>query len=148
MNLAPVSSADTATDAQRYWRRWLRIFLQCVGYVSLLAFVAAVMPASWFIEASKGLGLEFADLPLTFYLARNLSTLYGFVALVLLVIATDLDRYLPLARYAAFGTLLLGTLQLVTDAQAGMPWWWTLGESVSTWIGGLLLWWLCRKSGA
>ena len=121
----------------------LLLFLRGVGYVTLLAFAAAVMPEKWMVEASEFLGFEpFPDSPLTFYLARNLSLLYGFVGAALLIVASDLDRYRPLVRYAAMGTLLFGLLQLVVDGQSSMPIWWTLGEStvhLRRWVFALVV---------
>lgn len=125
----------------------LTLFLKFIGYVTLLAFAAAVMPAKWIVQASEFLGFQpFPDSPLTFYLARNLSLLYGFVGAALLIIASDLNRYRPLVGYAAIGTLVFGAMQLVVDGQSAMPLWWTLGESVSTFCGGVLLLWLDRTS--
>lgn len=123
--------------------RRLRWFLQLIGGVSLLAFAAAVMPRAWIVEITAALGLApYPDSPLTDYLARNLSLLYGFVGAALLVVASDLDRYRPLVRYAWMGTLLFGVLQFVVDTMAGMPSWWVIGESGSTVIGGVILAWL------
>ena len=117
-----------ATNSNR--ERWLLLFLRLIGATSLFAFLASVMPASWIISISEELGFDpFPDSPLTFYLARNLSLLYGFVGATLLVIASDLPRYRPLVRYAAIGTLLFSGFQLVVDSMSGLPWWWTLGES-------------------
>ncbi|MCH5376950.1 MAG: hypothetical protein JJ992_23535 [Planctomycetes bacterium] len=121
----------------------LLLFLRLVGGVSLLAFAAAVMPEQWIIETAQWLGFDpFPDSPLTFYLARNLSLLYGFVGATLFVVSTDLPRYFPLVRYAAIGTMLFGVLQLIVDLQAALPLWWTLGESFSTFFGGVLLYWI------
>lgn len=123
--------------------RWLLIFLRLIGATSLLAFLASVMPAAWIISIAEELGFEpFPDSPLTFYLARNLSLLYGFVGATLLIIASDLPRYRPLVRYAAIGTLLFSGFQLVVDSMSDLPWWWTWGESGSTLVGGLLLYWI------
>ena len=124
----------------------LIVFLRLVGGVSLLAFAAAVMPEKWIVEISEFLGFDpFPYSPLTFYLARNLSLLYGFVGAALLVVSTDLKRYFPLIRYAAIGTIIFGVLQLIVDWQAGLPVWWTLGESLSTLFGGVLLFWIQHK---
>jgi cell division protein FtsW (lipid II flippase) len=133
------SSKNRAAD------RNVLLFLRVIGGVSLLAFLAAVMPTHWMIEAAEALGFEpFPDSPLTFYLARNLSLLYGFVGALLIIISLDLDRYRPLVWYAAVGTILFGVLQLVVDSMAELPAWWTLGESLSTFFGGVLLYWLQR----
>jgi hypothetical protein len=123
--------------------RHVLLFLRIIGGVSLLAFLAAVMPTHWMIETAEALGFKsFPDSPLTFYLARNLSLLYGFVGAFLIIISLDLDRYRPLVWYTAVGTMLFGVLQFVVDSMAGLPAWWTLGESVSTFFGGVLLYWL------
>lgn len=132
--------------------RLLVFVLRLVGSITLLAFAAAVMPERWIVEIAEELGFEpFPHSPLTFYLARNLSLLYGFVGAALLMLASDLRRYRPLVSYLALATISFGVLQLVVDAQSGLPWWWTLGESLSTIGGGLLLWWLhgkCRDTSA
>lgn len=114
-----------------------------IGGVSLLAFAAAVMPRGWLVAITGELGLApYPDSPLTDYLARNLSLLYGFVGLALLIVAGDLDRYRPLVCRAWIGTLLFGGLQFVVDTMAGMPAWWVVGESASTVVGGIILAWL------
>ncbi|EMI16913.1 signal peptide protein [Rhodopirellula maiorica SM1] len=127
----------------------LRLFLQFVGLVTLLAFPAAMMPEKWMVEIAKLLGIHsFPAAPLTFYLARHLSILYGFVGIGLLVLARDLVRYRPLVRYLAVGTIAFGVAQFVVDSMAGMPSWWTWGESISTVAGGGLLVWLNRAGSS
>ncbi|MDB4807293.1 hypothetical protein OAH22_00405 [bacterium] len=134
---------DEAPNTNR--ERWLLMFLRLIGATSLLAFLASVMPAAWIISIAEELGFEpFPDSPLTFYLARNLSLLYGFVGATLLIIASDLPRYRPLVRYAAIGTLMFSGFQLVVDSMSDLPWWWTWGESGSTLVGGLMLYWIQR----
>lgn len=129
--------------------RGLLLFLRFIGGVTLLAFGAAVMPSQWIVEAAEWLGFDpFPDSPLTYYLARNLSLLYGFVGVSLLVIAADLDRYRPLVRVAWIGVLAFGTLQLIVDWMSGLPLWWTLGEGLSTVVGGFLLAWLDHRTPA
>ncbi|MEM1068721.1 MAG: hypothetical protein AAGG48_13970 [Planctomycetota bacterium] len=120
--------------------RSIILLLRFVGIVTLLAFGAAVMPAKWIVEASEWLGFEpFPDSPLTFYLARNLSLLYGYIGALLLLISFDLPRYRPMIRYIALGTVSFGFLQLIVDSMSELPWWWTLGEGVSTIFGGGLV---------
>ena len=141
-NLDQSDKSEKRSDADRY----IVLFLRTIGAISLLAFLAAVMPERWMAEAAKVLGIDpFPFSPLTFYLARNLSLLYGFVGVLLLLISYDLDRYRPLVWYAAIGTILFGFLQLIVDSMSGLPAWWTLGESISTMFGGLLLYWLQRR---
>ncbi len=128
---------------------WLLVYLRLVGGITLLAFAAAVMPESSMIEIAGWLGIDpFPVAPLTFYLARNLAVLYGFVGVGLLVIASNLDRYRELVGYLAIGTMLFGVCQLIVNAQSGLPWWWTLGEGGSTIFGGALMRWLYNRAWA
>lgn len=126
---------------------WLLLYLQSVGYITLLAFAASVMPESWMIEIARLLGTDpFPVDPLTFYLARNLSVLYGFVGVGLLVLASNLQRYQEMVGYLAIGTMAFGVCQVIVNAQSGIPWWWALGEGGSTILGGALMWWLYKQS--
>ncbi len=135
-------NANNRRDGDRY----VVLFLQAVGGISLLAFLAAVMPEHWMVVTAKVIGIDpFPFSPLTFYLARNLSLLYGFIGVLLLLISFDLERYRPLVWYVAVGTIVFGVLQLVVDSMSSLPAWWTLGESASTFFGGLLLYWLQRR---
>jgi hypothetical protein len=139
--------SDESVAEKQASDRWLLLFLRFIGAVSLLAFLAAVMPEQWIVEIAQALGQDpFPSAPLTFYLARNLSLLYGFVGAALIVISLDLDRYRPLVWYAAVGTMLFGLLQWIVDSMSGMPAWWTWGESISTLIGGVMLYWIQRRA--
>lgn len=125
----------------------LLLFLKTIGYFTLLAFAAAVMPEIWMVKIAKTLTIDpFPSSPLTFYLARNLSLIYGFVGVGVLVIANDLDRYRPLVRLLAIGTMIFGVLQIVCDSMSTMPWWWTFGEGLSTLGGGVLMYWLDARA--
>lgn len=140
-----VAASSTQPQSQR--DRFLVVFLRVVGGVSLLAFAAAVMPEEWMIAIAKQLQIDpFPNSPLTFYLARNLSLLYGFVGSFLIVISFDLPRYRTLVWFAAVGTIAFGLLQLVVDSLSGLPPWWTLGESCSTLVGGILFYLLQRDN--
>ncbi|NND99752.1 MAG: hypothetical protein HKN47_20730 [Pirellulaceae bacterium] len=128
--------------------RWLLLYLRFVGGFTLLAFAAAMMPEGWMITIAKLLTIDpFPDSPLTFYLARNLSLLYGFIGIGLLVIASDLRRYRPQVRLLAFGTMAFGILQVVCNSMSSLPWWWSFGEGLSTVGGGILMYYLDSRAG-
>ncbi|TVP96985.1 MAG: hypothetical protein EA381_16190 [Planctomycetaceae bacterium] len=106
----------------------------------MLAFAAAVMPQAWIVSIGERLGFApFPDAPLTHYLARNLSLMYGFVGGLIWWIASDLARYRSLVSPLAVAVVLFGLSQAVVDTQAGMPIWWIAYESVSTILGGVML---------
>lgn len=123
-------------------KRLSRIFF-IVGAFTLTAFLFAFMPDGWLQAISGWLGYDgFPDSPLAFYLARNLSLMYGFVGVLFVVMSRDMARYLPLAVVLGWCAIALGITQAVADTMAGLPWWWTVGESVSTIVGGGALVWL------
>ncbi len=127
--------------------KWLAYFLMFVGGVSQLAFVAAFMPSKWIHEITEELLPDpFPAIPLGYYLARHLSLLYGFLGIGLLVIAFQLKRYRDLVSLLAIGTIAFGLTQGIADWMSGLPPWWTLGESISTVIGGMLMLWLDRST--
>lgn len=127
--------------------KWLILFFRVVGIGTMFAFAAAVMPQKWIVEIAEELGFEpFPATPLTFYLARNLSLLYGFVGCAMLVIASDFSRYRPLVSKVGIGAIAFGSFQFLVDIQSGMPMWWTLYESLSTILGGVLILVLDRKT--
>ena len=127
----------------------LLLFLRFVGYTTLLAFPAALMPEPWMVAIAKLLTIDdFPSAPLTFYLARNLSLVYGFVGVGILIITGDLARYRPFVRLMAFGTMAFGILQVVCDSMSAMPWWWSYGEGLSTLGGGMLMYWLDARARA
>lgn len=129
--------------------RRLQWFLRIIGAAALLAFAAAIMPEKWMIEIAQEIGIDpFPESPLTFYLARNLSLLYGFVGGLLCILSADLPRYRDLIGWTAWGTIAFGLLQFVVDAMAGLPGWWTIGEGGSTLAGGLLLRWMEQTARA
>ncbi len=128
-------------------RRGLVWLLRIVGATAWLAFAAAVMPEKWMIEIAGELGIDpFPDSPLTFYLARNLSLLYGFVGVLLWMVARDLDRYLDLVKTLSLCTVLFGVGQGIVDAMSGLPAWWVIGESMSTVAGGVMMAWFVHRS--
>ncbi len=122
-----------------------RIFF-VVGVFTLTAFAFAFMPGGWLQAISGLLGYEgFPHSPLAFYLARNLSLMYGFVGVLFVVISRDIARYLPLVGILGWCAVALGIMQAIADAMAGLPWWWTAGESVSTIVGGAFLLLLAKR---
>lgn len=132
-----------AESQLNYWagNRYLVLlwFLRLVGLGTLSAFGAALMPAAWFVDISQWLGFEFPDSPLGYYLARNLSAMYGYVGLGILVLTLDIQRFGPLVWWLGWGAVSFGLLQLWLDVWSGLPLWWTLLEGLSTVAGGGLI---------
>ncbi len=108
--------------------------LRIGGVMTVLAFPTALIPTSTMAEihAWLGLGSHFPDQPVTAYMARSLSLMYGFHGVLLLVISTDVRHYRKLVGWMAGLMIGLGSALLAIDLHAGMPamWTWTEGPSV------------------
>jgi hypothetical protein len=122
--------------------KWL---LRFIGITTIPAFIAAVMPQSWFaslihrIEPAIPVGL------LVTYLGRILMALYALVGLQCFIFATDIRRYRPLIWILGVGSVaatLIGLIALFStvpaDQRTGFFWvvFWDFAEGLGQ---GLLL---------
>jgi hypothetical protein len=117
------------------------------GAVTALALVAVVMPTRWMQvgAASAGVG-EFPDTPLTQYLVRSVSALYGLIGALLLYLAQDIRQYLGLIRFIGWAAVALGLILTVLDFSIGMPAAWSWGEGPPTILVGGGFVWLARRA--
>ncbi len=121
---------------------WL---LRISGVVMLTALGAVVMPFDWMnvIHQKQGLG-ELPHVPIVGYLTRSISALYALHGALLLFVASDLRRYLPVVRFLALAGAVFGVILLAIDSGVGLPLPWTMGEGpwvillsgVIFWLGG------------
>jgi hypothetical protein len=127
----------------------LVILLRFVGVGSLFALIAVLMPMSWMVGTHRWLGLgEMPTDPVVEYLARDLSAFYALVGALLLVMASDLERYRPLVRFFALAFIVLSILFTGVDLAAGMPWWWTASEGPGGVVFGVLMLLLARPASS
>jgi hypothetical protein len=107
----------------------LSALLCILGGGALFAVVAVFMPMSWMVAIHRWLGLgEMPTDPIVEYLARSVSAFYVFIGALCLVVASDLERYLPLARFLGLGFFVTGVVFTGVDVVTGMPWWWSAFE--------------------
>ena len=122
--------------------KWL---LRFIGITTIPAFIAAVMPQSWFAflihKAEPGLSTGI----LVTYLARILMLMYAFVGLQCFIFAADIRRYLPVIWIMGVGTVvaaLIGLIVLFTgvapDHRAGF-FWVVFGDFTDGLVKGVLL---------
>jgi len=106
--------------------KWL---LRFIGITTIPAFIAAVMPQSWFAclihRAEPGIPVGF----LVTYLGRILMALYALVGLQCFIFAADIRRYRPLIWILGVGSLaatLIGLIALFStvpsDQRTGFFW--------------------------
>ena len=125
--------------------RALRVLMLMVGVSMLLAFPAVLMPSDWMASSSRWLGLgEWPSGPLTEFLARRTSLLYGFLGTLFVLVTRDLRRNVQITHYLGVMFLIFGVVHLTVDFHVGMPLYWTLSEGPPAFVVGLLMLWLNR----
>jgi hypothetical protein len=117
---------------------WL---LRLAGTVEILAFVAVVMPRSWMEISHEWLGMGLMpEGSLVMFMIRQASYAYGMHGISLWVIATDVVRFRPLVIFNGIAFLLAAPVFFLIDYTSGVPFWWTIGDTLGcAFIGGGLL---------
>jgi hypothetical protein len=127
-------------------QRILVIFLRLFGGVTVLAFLAMLLPVDWMAATHGWLGLgEFPRAPIVDYLARSVSSLYGFHGVLVLLVARDPVRHRSIVLYLGWMYVVAGVMATIIDLCAPLPWWWTLAEGPSTLISGAAILYLARS---
>ncbi len=121
---------------------WLKAVLRGFGAPPVLAIFAFVMPRSWMGLVHEWLGMgALPDKPIVEYLARSTSALCAFYGLLLLVLATDVQRYARVITLQAVLMMALSIVGALLGLMAGMPTWWMMGDAASCWLCcGVMLW--------
>jgi len=106
---------------------WLRLHLRLLGGVCLFALIPIVMPLSWLQSCHEWMGLGvFPESPIAVYLARALSGLCVLYGGMVLVMAGDVRRYLPLIQFQAGAMLALSILSGFVWARIGLAIHWAI----------------------
>lgn len=116
---------------------WL---LRITGSVEILAFFAVVMPRSWMEVSHAWLGMgEMAGGPLIMFMIRQASFTYGMHGVSLWVLASDVVRFRKLVLLNGIAYLLAGPIFFLIDYSSGMPWYWTVMDSVNCGLMGVAI---------
>jgi uncharacterized protein YjeT (DUF2065 family) len=109
-----------------------------------------LLPVDWMADAHRWLGMgEFPRAPLTDYLIRSVSALYGFYGVLFLLVARDPLHHPRIVRFIGVAHVAFGVLILAIDWHAGLPAWWTLIEGLSlVGVGVAILYLLNRAAKA
>jgi hypothetical protein len=127
--------------------RLLTWLLSIMGGMMALAFVPVVMPTAWMAEIAEWLGVgPLPPTPLTEYLTRSLSAIYGGFGLLHLYLARHAGRYLDLVVVIGWLTVVLGVILTVLDFGIGMPPLWSWSEGPPTIVTGWAFVWLARRA--
>ncbi len=123
--------------------KWLLLLM---GATACLAFIAVFIPTDWMETANDAIGLgAFPRTPLTEYLTRSLSTVYGFLGVLTFFLGLNVRRYLDLIVLVGWMTMVLGALLTGIDLWAGLPSSWIWGEGPPTVLIGAALLFLARR---
>lgn len=126
--------------------KFLKWLLLLLGATACLAFIAVFMPTASMEAVNDAIGLgPFPHAPLTEYLTRSLSTLYGFFGVLILYLGLNVRRYLELIALIGWIAMALGMLLTGIDFQAGMPASWVWTEGPPTVLIGAAILWLSRQ---
>lgn len=125
-------------DAQR--EKIAAWILRLIGCSVCLAFIPIFFPLGLMAWIHDWLGLgAIPEQPIFEYLTRSLSAMYFAHGCFVLMISTDVRRYLPLVKLTAGLNMFLGVLLLAVDLIAPMPWFWTAFEGPPIFAVGLAL---------
>ena len=123
---------------------WL---LRIAGTFELLAFFAVIMPRTWMEGAHLWLGLgQMPDGPIIIFMIRQASYTYGMHGISLWVISLNVDRFRLLVVLNGIAYLVAGPVFFLIDYTAGMPLWWTMGDTFGCGLLGAVLLWLSWRS--
>ena len=113
------------------YRLLLAWLLRLAGVTEILAFIAVVMPRSWMEISHAWLGMGvMPDGPLIMFMIRQASYTYGMHGVSLLVLASDVVRFRALVILNGIAYLLAGPVFFWIDYTSGVPWWWTVVDTL------------------
>ena len=129
------------------WKLWTGRLLVLSGAFLLLAIVPVFFPVSWMAQFHERLGLgEMQVQPILVYLARSTSLLYFVHGIVTVYVGMHIERLWPMARILGGLHVVIGSLMIYIDLNAGMPLYWTCGEGGPIALLGSLVVWLTMQA--
>ncbi|MGH9966891.1 MAG: hypothetical protein ACREBG_03520 [Pyrinomonadaceae bacterium] len=128
-------------------QRLQALLLRLTGSIEILAFFAVLMPRAWMDTSHAWLGLgEMPRGPINMFMIRQASYVYGMHGISLWVLASDVTRFRPLIILNGISFLLATPVFFLIDYTSGMPWFWTVGDTLSCAFFGAALLWLNRRA--
>lgn len=126
-------------------QRLQSLLLRIAGATEILAFFAVIMPVSWMQTSHTWLGLgEMATGPVTIFMIRQASYVYGMHGISLFVLSTNVEKFRALILLNGISFLLAMPVFFIIDHTSGLPLWWSLGDSLACGFFGAMLLWLNR----
>jgi hypothetical protein len=146
-NICQILSSTLLNVQQHTARQLLTWLLYVLGGMMTVAFLAVVMPTTSMAAIADWLGVgPLHRSPLTEYLTRSLSAMYGVFGVLHLYLARDVVRYLDLIVVFGWLTVVAGVIVTAVDFTAGMPALWSWSEGPPTVLAGLAYVWLAHRA--
>jgi len=113
----------------------ISLLLRILGGICVLAVVPFFVPRTWINTGHRFLGLgEFPSAPIAEYLARSVSALCTFYGGLLLLLASDVQRFIRVIRYQAVAIMVLSALGIFAGVRAGIPAYLVIADAFGCWI--------------
>lgn len=129
--------------------RFLLLLLRANAAILLCALPFALMPFDWMDAVHRFIGLgPLPDAPITRYLTRSLSLVYGMHGAVVLGVTLHWPRYKPAVPFLVALHIALGGALVAVDLTSGVPWWWALTEGPGLVAFGLFVLFVYRRASS
>ena len=134
-------------NSKKNSKKLLQVILVLAGGFLIVAFGAVFLPVDWMAAAHEWLGLgEFPRQPITDYLARSASLLYGVHGVLMLYTGLTIDSHHRMVKLFGWLHLVIGLTVLGIDLHAAMPGYWTLIEGPPVALLGVLMLYLNSRA--
>ena len=125
--------------------RWI---LLLSGLFLMSAFLTTLLPVSWMNATHRWLGLgDFPDFPITKYLARSTSLLYGVHGLLMFYTGITIEHHWRFVKIFGWLHVLMGSSMVLIDVTSNMPTYWTALEGPPVAILGVIILVLLKRAG-
>jgi len=122
------------------------LLLRLAGFIEILAFIAVAMPRAWMEASHTWLGLgEMPDGPIIMFMIRQASYAYGMHGVSLWILASDVKRFRPIIVFNGVSFLVAAPVFFLIDYHSGIPWFWTVSDTLACGSFGAAVLWLNRR---
>jgi len=122
--------------------RALKICLWIAGVLWLLSLIGVFLPISAWESVGKFFGAEplgLVDSPLFVYMIRVGLAMAAAIGVYLIILALNPMKYPVLVPFTGLAGIFIGIVCGITGLLTAMPALWFLGDSLSCFIGGVLI---------
>ena len=113
----------------------ISLLLRILGGICVLAVVPLFVPRTWLDAGHRFVGLgAFPTAPIAEYLASSVCALCTFYGGLLLVLASDVPRFIRVITYQAVAIMILSAFGIFAGVRAGLPAYLVVADALGCWI--------------